>query len=223
MGPGFREATSTARGWSDREQRARFHKAGSTERGGASSALPCLGAHVRTCLWDVGVSFSGLGWGSLRRECHFHLVFLSRAVARSGPLCRAQSRPLLSWTHVHVRIRTCGDADAGASSFGLGSGSLRRDCFFRLVFLLRVIAVFGPLCRAQRRPVPSWKHTHVRIRTTSAGARGDAGCKRQRQRWRAALLIAKPSGRHCDCVCCMHTSHLCFFDASSLGIGHLPL
>ena len=40
LGPGFREATSAARDWSDREQRARFHKAGSTERGGSSSALP---------------------------------------------------------------------------------------------------------------------------------------------------------------------------------------
>ena len=188
MGPGFREATSAACGWSDREQRARFHKAGSTERGGSSSALPWVRTCARACLWDVGVSSSDLEWGSLRRECHFHLVLLLRVVARSGPLCRAQSRPFLSWTHVHVRIRTCGDADAGASSFGLGSGSLRRDCLFRLVFLLRVIAIFGPLCRAQRRPVPSWRHTHVRIRTTSAGARGNAGSKRQRQRWRVTLL-----------------------------------
>ena len=138
LGLGFREATSVARGWSDHEQRARFHKAGSTERlerGGSSSALPW----GRTCarasgLWDVGVSPSRLGWGSLRRECHFHLVFLLRAIARSGPLCRAQSRPALSWGHVHVRIRTCGDADVGASSFGLGWGSLRRDWNFRLVF-----------------------------------------------------------------------------------------
>ena len=37
LGPGFREATSAARGRSDREQRARFHKADSTERGGSSS------------------------------------------------------------------------------------------------------------------------------------------------------------------------------------------
>ena len=157
-------------------------------KGNQRRRRPPLGTHVRTGLWDVGVSPSGLGWGSLRRRCHFHLVFLLRAIARSGPLCRAQSRPFLSWTHVHVRIRTCGDADAGASSFGLGSGSLRRDCLLCLVFLLRVIAIFGPLCRAQRRPVPSWRHTHVRIRTTSASASGDAGCKRQRQRRRATLL-----------------------------------
>ena len=38
-------------------------------------------------------------------------------------------------------------------------------------------------CRAQRRPVPSWRHVHVRIR-----ASGDAGCRRQRQRRRVTLL-----------------------------------
>ena len=187
MGPGFREATSAACGWSDREQRARFHKAGSTERGGSSSALPW----VRMCARASGMWVSPpLVWGGALSVANaiVHLAILLRAIARFGPLCRAQSRPFLSWTHVHVRIRTCGEADAGASSFGLGSGSLRRDCLFRLGSLLRVIAIFGPLCRAQRRPVPSWKHTHVRIRTTSAGARGHAGCKRQRQRWRVTLL-----------------------------------
>ena len=120
LGPGFREATSVARGWSDREQRVRFHKAGSTERGGSSSFQcfqrpPLALGWGRTCacasgLWGgVGVSPSGLGWGSLRRECHFRLVFLLRAIARSGPLsvvpCTEPSRPVLgARAHAHTHV-----------------------------------------------------------------------------------------------------------------------
>ena len=118
LGPGFREATLVARGCSGREQRTRFRKAGSIERGGSSSALPSwrLRAHMRMRLWDVAASPFGLGWGSLRRERHFRLVFLLRAIAISGPLCHTvhtQRRPAPSWRHVHVRIRASGDAGCG--------------------------------------------------------------------------------------------------------------
>ena len=94
MGPGFREATSAACGWSDREQRARFHKAGSTERGGSSSALPW----VRTCARASGMWVSpSLVWGGALSVANaifiwFFFRVLSQdpvrcAVHRAAPSC----------------------------------------------------------------------------------------------------------------------------------------
>ena len=105
MGLGFREATSAARGWSDREQRARFHKAGSIERGGSSSALPW----VRTCARASGMWVSPpLVWGGALSVANaifiwFFFCVLSRDPVRCAGHRAAPSCPGRTCTSAYAR------------------------------------------------------------------------------------------------------------------------
>ena len=106
MGLGFREATSAARGWSDREQRARFHKAGSTERGGSSSALPW----VRTCARASGMWVSPpLVWGGALSVANAIFIWFFFCVLSQDPVRCAGHRAAPSCPG-----RTCTSAYARA-------------------------------------------------------------------------------------------------------------
>ena len=106
MGLGFREATSAARGWSDREQRARFHKAGSTERGGSSSALPW----VRTCTRASGMWVSPpLVWGGALSVANAIFIWFFFCVLSQDPVRCAGHRAAPSCPG-----RTCTSAYARA-------------------------------------------------------------------------------------------------------------
>ena len=100
MGPGFREATSVARCWSDCEQRARFHKAGSTERGGSSSfQRPPLGlggahAHVPLGCGCLPLWF-GVGLSPSRMPFSSGFSFACYRKTRSAVPCTEPPRPVL--------------------------------------------------------------------------------------------------------------------------------
>ena len=107
MGLGFREATSAARGWSDREQRARFHKAGSIERGGSSSALPWVRTCARASGSGVWVS-PPLIWGGAREATSAVRGWFDREQRarfhKAGSTERGGSSSALPW------VRTCARA-----------------------------------------------------------------------------------------------------------------
>jgi len=106
LGPSFREATSVARGWSDREQRARFHKAGSIERGGSSSALPW----VRTCARASGMWVSPpLVWGGALSVANAIFIWFFFCVLSQDPVRCAGHRAAPSCPG-----RTCTSAYARA-------------------------------------------------------------------------------------------------------------
>ena len=134
-----------------------------------SSLGSVLGAHVRTCLWDVGVSPSGLGWGSLRRECHFHLAFLLRLIANSGPGFIRRIRPSeaglpvpsLGCARAHVPLRF----GCPPLWFGMGlspsrmpfSSGFSLACYRKIRSAVPCTAPPLPVLNARARP-----HTHVR-------------------------------------------------------------
>ena len=148
---------------------------------------------MRTCLWDVGAPPSGLWFGvglspsPSRMPFPFSICFfLLHAIARSGPLCRAQSRPALSWGHVHVRISTCGDADVGCGClllwFGVGLSPSRMNAFFVWFFFC----------------VPSQHLVRCAVHSAAPSRPGDA-CTCTYARARAAK-IRDVSGRDRDDV-----------------------